>query len=472
MRKNVLASYFEGVMNTTVGESYATILRYFLPEFITSLLLYSGLSLLDARFIADLKSTSTYATLGVSLTFLHFITKIAEAFGLSITVLCGQYNGAGRTNDVGRAFVEAFWVIMLIGACVSGILFFGASAICSLLGLSEKMFFLGVPFLRLRAIGIFLTFGYFACVSLMRGLKNTQTPMYVFVFGGVLFLLFDYALIFGKWGFPQLGLMGSAWASVIQYGAMTVLALAYILLSAYRTRYHIVLFSVFERWSHVRRILSLSWPMVLDKATMAAAYIWLGIMIAPMGKYALASYTVIKDLERFTFIPAVAFAQIITFLVSNDFGKQNWHGIAANIKKVVFMASLMVCVLLLFFSFRPDVFVSCFDQKGTFTAFSCKVIPLLSIFVFFDLLQLILSAALRGAGDVHLVMWTRFLVLVGFFCPFSYACSLWLPLSDPVLKFVVIYSVFYVSSGIMSIVYIRRFRTGIWAQRASKSEVS
>lgn len=470
MRRNIFVSYFAGVFDTVAGESYATILRYFYPEFISSLVLYSALYLLDARFIADLKSTSLYATLGLSNTFLHFIVKVAEASVLSITVLCGQFNGAERKAEVGRAFTQAFWVAILVGACVSGFLFFGAYPIYYFLGVPPKMIHLGMPFLRVRAIGIFFMFVYLACVALMRALKNTRMPMYIFTVGATLFILCDYVLIFGCWGFPALGLMGSAWATVVQYIVMVLLALIGILCTSYRTTYQINLFAGLRHREYIIQIFSLSWPIIIDKATVAGSYIWLGKMLAPMGKCALASYTVIKDIERFAFLPAVALAQIITFLVSNDFGKQNWPAMAANIKRVMFLASIMVFMLLLMFSLWPYFFIHFFDQKGAFTHFAANVFPLLSIFVFFDLVQLVFSGALRGAGDVRTVMWTRLLVCAGFFCPITYLISAFMPLSDHQLKFFVIYASFYVGSAIMSIVYIRRFRTGEWSKRVHGEE--
>jgi len=467
VRKSLVTSYLEGLWNQTHGESYSKILCYFFPEFITTLVLYSVLYLLDAHFIADLKSTSQYATLGLSNNFLHFIIKIAEAMALSITVMCGQYNGTGDSKKVGQSFGDAFWLITFVGIFFTVFLYFGAYYIYSFLGVPSRMVAIGVPFLKVRAIGILFLFLYFACVAFLRSLKDTRTPMYVFVIGGFVFIVLDYLLIFGIGGFPKLGLLGSAWATVIQYFVMLVLLLSYILLSSERRRYSIKLFSKISDINHMKHILNLTWPIVLDKATVAAAYIWLSKMIAPMGKYAIASYTVVKDMERFAFLPAMAFAQIITILVSNDFGKRKWFDISANIKKVVFLTSLMVFALLAVLSLYPEVFIRFFDQRNLFTAFSSRAFSLLALFVFFDLLQLILSGALRGSGDVRSVMWVRIFVCFGFFCPLSYAVSL-LPISDPVMKFVLIYAMFYIGNGIMSIAYIRRFRSGDWARRADE----
>jgi Na+-driven multidrug efflux pump len=85
----------------------------------------------------------------------------------------------------------------------------------------------------------------------------------------------------------------------------------------------------------------------------------------------------------------------------------------------------------------------------------------LSVLVFFDLVQLILSGALRGAGDVKVVMWTRLAVCIGYFFPVSYFLTN-LPIADPALKFLLIYGSFYVGNGLMSIVYINRLRGAKW----------
>jgi len=205
----------------------------------------------------------------------------------------------------------------------------------------------------------------------------------------------------------------------------------------------------------------LSVPVVLDKCTMAFAYIWLGSRFASMGEIALASFSVVKDLERLALLPAVAFAQVVTFLVSNDYGRRNWSGIKSNIKKIVFMGSSMVFAILIILSLWPHFFVQFFDKQGDFTSMAARVIPILSVLVFFDLLQLILSGAMRGASNVKTVLVTRLIVCFLYFVPCSYLLSK-LTIESMVLKFVLIYGSFYIGNGLMSIVYIQRFRGQKW----------
>ena len=460
-KKRILNSYFDGITDHSHGESFGAILKYFFPEFITNLIIYAMPFFIDSLFVAYLRSTSAYTTLTLTNTMLHVLVKVGEGFSIGGLVLIGQYNGLKKFEEAGSVLVELFWATILASFVIAGSIYGGAYWIYKWYGVPEEMIALGIPFLRLRAIGLFLTFIYFALVGFLRGIKDTKTPMFIFIFGGTILILFDYLLIFGKAGFPEMKLQGSAVATVLQYGSMLAVAILFILFNKETRKYSIHLFSHLTSWGHLKSILILSWPMMLDKMTFAGSYAWLGAMLAPMGKYVLASYGVIKDMERFAIMPAIAFAQIITLLVSNDYGRKDWLSIKSNIKKIIFLSSIMVFTILLIFSLWPRLIIQAFDQKGKFTEFSAIVFPILSVLVFFDLLQLILAGALRGAQQVKTVLWVRFVTCIVLFFPLSYFISS-LTIENPIIKFLLMYGSFYAISGFMSIVYIAKFRGESW----------
>lgn len=459
--KKFVSRYIDDMYVGNKGEKYGKIVRYFLPEFVTNFLLYAMPFWLDAAFVGSLSSTDTYATLGITNSFIHLIIKVGEALSVGTLVLSGQLNGRNSFEDAGRAMRDAFWITTILGVTFGGVLFFGARFIYGWYGVSPEIIELGVPFLRLRAIGVLCMFIYLALVGFLRGIKNTRTPMKIFIFGSSLFVFFDYVLIFGKWGFPAMGLQGSALATVIQYVSMMIIALSYVLFNHKNRKYGISLFSALKDVSYVKHLLVLTWPVVLDKAIMAWAYVWLGKMIATMGTSGIAAFCVVKDMERFSFLPAIAFAQVITFLVSNDVGVKNWDNVKSNIKKVVFLATIMVVFILAVFIYYRAFIIGVFDKKGEFSCLAMQAFPLLSVFILFDLLQLILSGALRGAGNVHIVMIVRFVTCFFYFVPVSYLLSQW-DFDNPAVKLILIYGSFYLGNALMSIWYIRRFRSEGW----------
>jgi MATE family multidrug resistance protein len=463
MKKKLVTSYIAGVFDQAHGESYWNILTYFVPEFISSLVLL--LLLIDAQWVSMLKSTSMYATVGTTNTLLHVITKLAEGFCVGTIIMTGHFNGLEDYKQAGRTLVDAFWVTFICGALVAGFLFFGAYWIFYYYGVPTKMIMLGVPYLRLKALSIFFMFIYFGVIGFLRGIKKPRVLMQIFMLGAVIYLFFDYVLIFGKLGFPEMQLQGSAIASVIQYAVMLLASFLFIFFDRENRKYGIALFSPLRDLARIKELFILMLPVMIDKATLAAAYMWLGYMINPMGISAIASLTAIKDLERFAILPAAAFANVITFLVSNAYGRHDWDGIKCNIKKTVFLSALFVFSILLIFSLWPSYFIGIFDSKNKFTAFSARIFPMLSVLVFFDLLQLILSGALRGAANVNAVMWVRLAVCVFYFMPVSWIIA-HMPFESLTLKFLLVYSSFYMGNALMSVIYIYRFRGERWQKKS------
>ncbi len=456
-----MQSYVEGIKDTVHGESYNRIIRYFLPEFITNLIIYSLPIFLDAYFVSNLRSTPLYSVLGATNNMLHWVIKVAEALSVGTIIMAGACNGKANFQAAGRVLRDAFWTTIFVGISFTLFLYFGAQQLYSWY-LPDELVGVGVPFLRLKALSVFFMFIFFAFVGFLRGIKNSRAPMKIFLFGSLVFLLFDYALIFGAFGLPKMGLHGSAVASIIQYVSMSLVVIGYVLLNRKNQKFALSLFSIFTQKNEITRLLRVSWPIILDKSTMALAYIWLLRMMKPLGEHAIATFCVVKDMERFAFLPAIACAQIITFLVSNDFSVGNWQGIKSNIKKVILVSSTLVFSTLFIMSLCPRFFIQFFDKQGDFIDMAAAVFPILSMLVFFDLLQLILSGALRGSGNVKTVLGVRLLICFGYFVPVSYIISHWLPITNMSLKFILIYGAFYIGNGLMSIVYINAFRSGSW----------
>ena len=289
------------------------------------------------------------------------------------------------------------------------------------------------------------------------------------IIGSILFLTFDYVLIFGGFGFPALGLLGSGIAGALHYAVMAIGLLAYILRNPKYSKYKIRLLKNWFCVSYAKRLLALSAPIMIDKATMAWSYIWLCKMINPMGAGAVAAYCVVKDIARCAFLPAMAGAQVITFLVSNDLATQAWDAIFNNLKKVCIVSAGMVFSIFALVFYNPTMVIQFFDKKGDFTGLALHALPTIGVLVFVDLVQLILSGALRGAGNVKVVMYTRLAVCFGYFIPLSFLLAqLQIDVS---LKFVLVYGSFYVGNMLMAVVYINRLRGDTWKIPSLKGSI-
>jgi putative MATE family efflux protein len=445
------------------GDSVKNILSFWFPEVISQFVFIIFPLLVDSYIVASLKSTAMYGALGTANNFLHVLLKFAEAIPVASVAIIGRHNGAKQYNKCGEDLGDTFWTSTFFGVLQFSVILFAASSIYRILGVPESMVVVGAPFLKLRSLGILLVFISVALLYFMRGIKNTKTPMLISLIGICSFIFFEYIFVFGKFGAPAMGLYGAALATILQYIIVITLCLWYLLTNINCRKYFASLFIGYFSLKRVLRLLNLSWQIMIDKTSIAMSYVFLFKMITPMGAYAITSFDCIKNLERFALLPAVAFAQVITFLVSNRLGAQDPEGAKSNIKKVLLLSFAFTGMSLFAFCLKARFFISFFDPDGKFTHIAAPAFVLVSTLVIFDFIQLILAGALRGAGDVRTVMLTRFLSCTLFFAPLAYFLST-LSIENPALKFALIYSSFYINTAIIGFVFMRRIVGGKWSK--------
>lgn len=446
------------------GETIPQILLYWFPELITAMILITLPPIVDSYVVANSQTLTSYGALALATNFLYTLTKFAEAIPVASIAIVGRFNGAKQYAKCGIELGTTFWTTTLFGLTQFVIVMFGAEAIYRWLGVSGDMVAIGAPFLRLKSIGILLVFSLLSLIGFMRAVKNTHVPMIINITGMASFVFFDVALVLGKFGFPTLGLNGSAIATIIQFSIMNVIALGYILLNPdYNKYFKKMFFSIFQ-FKRAFHLLNLSWPIMIDKMSFALCYVWLTKMLATMGTTAITTFDVVKNLERFAFLPAIAFAQVITFLVSNRLGAQDYEGAKNTIKKVLLLTGLTLGVTITILCLKARYFVGMFDPKNLFTDFGSAVLPMISLLVVFDFVQVIFAGALRGAGDVKTVMRVRFLSCALFFFPTSYLASKF-PTTNNNIKFILIYGCYYLTTAIMSICFLKRVMSNKWQKK-------
>jgi len=448
--------FFSRITGAGSGESLADIWYYFWPECIATLVLYAVPIFLDSWWISQACTVTEFGVWGFTNTLSQLIFKIADAISTGIMISCGRYNGLGEYSNVARSLVTSFWLMFAVGITLTLLLYGGAETILWLSSVPVSDLGVYAPFLRFRALSVLFLFFNLPLIGFLRGIKNTRVPMVLFVSGSLLFLILDYGLIFGRLGCSPHGMEGSAIASIYQNIFVGIGALVYIIGSGIRKKYPIHFITGYTR-SMVKDIVSLSWPVMIDKSALAFAGMWLALVVSPLGTVAKASYAAIHMFQRIFILPSVACATVITFLVSNRIGTKDWVGIKNTTKKAILFSACMVLVPLGIISLYPVFFIGFLDKTHSYTLFAARAFPIVTAFVIFDVLQVLLSAALRGSGEVKTVMYGRVGALILFFAPFSYSI-LQLPIENIFLKFILIYTSFYVSNAFMALYYTLQLR--------------
>ena len=276
----------------------------------------------------------------------------------------------------------------------------------------------GITYTQIRLYGGIGTLTYFTVSGFLRGIGNTRTPMWVEIFANLTNIVFDYLLIFGKFGFPRLEVAGAAIATVISGGVAASIYLMIFLSrkidQQFQVRTHFQL-----QLSQIRRLLRIGLPMGVQGMLDIGNFTVFSAMIGRMGNAELAANTAAITLLHTSFMPLIGISLAATTLVGQYIGSGRHHyaresGYTA-IKIGIAYTSLMA---VLFFTI-PSTLLALVTDDPSVIELGSKILFLAAIFQLSDGCGICSSGALKGAGD------TFFTMIVGI----SYGWLLFLPLS-------------------------------------------
>jgi len=284
---------------------------------------------------------------------------------------------------------------------------------------------LAMPYLDLVAFSLIPLITFQAFKQFSDGLSMTRYPMYATIIANVTNVILNYLLIFGKFGFPQLGVVGAACGTLISRFIM--LGYLWFLLKnkekskAYVT--HIRLF-VLDKLM-LRKLLNLGAPSAMQmffEVVIFTAAIWLSGLL---GKNPQAANQIALNLSSMTFMIATGLSAAAMIRVGNQKGLKNY----LELRRVAFSIFLLsfffaVCFGLLFLIFHgqlPKLYVDYGDVKNAVdnmevVNIASKLLIVAAIFQISDSIQVVVLGALRGLQDVRIPTLFTFIAywLIGF----------------------------------------------------------
>lgn len=262
-------------------------------------------------------------------------------------------------------------------------------------------------------------------------INDTRTSMWILLIGNLWNILFNWLLIYGRWGFPELGIEGAAWATTSSRVVMLLLFAAVFAFShrydAYRRHWHEVSTSA----ANLKELNRLGWPISIQMAMEMASFSGVSILLGWGGEgwdgvTALSAHQVMLQLANFVYMFYLGIGSAIAIRVSNYRGLNDILGVrqAANAGYQLILLSGIICGTLAF-GFRHDItaiFISQEDpllfQRVSDTV-AIMAYPLI-LYQFGDGMQTAYVNALRGFGDVKVLMTYSFLAYIVISIPLSY----------------------------------------------------
>jgi len=324
-------------------------------------------------------------------------------FSYAITPMVAKEMGRGDEKRAVHWFHQGFWVNIILGVFLV-LLSFVVAMFMPDMGQPEEVVKLGIPYFIVISISI-IPFLYFASFKqFAEGISNTRIAMVITLFGNIVNIIFNYLLIYGKAGFPELGLMGAGIGTLIARVFMAVAFwLAYKKLSLFE-RFRRIHDDIHFSMKEAMRLIKLGGPMGVQFIIEVFAFSLGGIMMGWLGEDQLAAHQIVITIASMTFMMSSGLASATTIRVSTFRGegkyKQLKYSAFASVHMVVLFMSISAVIFLLTRHFIPALFIS--DINVISIAASLFIVA--SVFQIFDGMQVVLLGVLRGMEDVMFPM--------------------------------------------------------------------
>jgi MATE family multidrug resistance protein len=374
------------------------------------------MSLTDTWMVGRL-GTAELAAVGLAGTLTWSIFSFFNGTISAVNTFTAQYYGAGENRQASENTWQGLYLCLLFWAALA-LLGYWSGFFFDLMKPSAEVRQFGTAYARIRLAGGGL-FTIYLCLScFFRGIGNTKTPMKVVIVANVINIVFDYLLIFGKLGFPALGVRGAAIATVF---ANFVAALSLLLIFLSR-RYHDHFSSrhaIGLKWLEMKRLLRIGTPIGVQFFLDMGSFLVFAAMIGRMGDQQLAAHNIALRLLSLSFMPCFGISIAATSLVGQYLGRKDpqqalLSGYTAIKLGLLYSFSVAVLFLLL----RHQL-IAVFDNSAPVLRYGSSILLLAAAFQMFDSIGITSTGGLRGAGD------TRWTMVVGI----SYAWLLFVPLA-------------------------------------------
>ncbi len=337
--------------------------------------------------------------------FANSIFFLLLTFGLgvsyAVTPLVAAADGKNDSSRIGVLLKHGFLVNNTLGFILLIMLLY-LSFHLHLFNQPVEVHLLAGPYLRIVALSLipFLLFQTFR--QFVEGLSLTKQAMYITVGANLVNIVLNYALIFGKFGFPAMGLNGAGWATLISRGLMAIFMITFVVGHA-RFRTYLGSFSFADYSAPViRTLLKIGLPAGMQFIFEVGAFAIAAIMIGWLGAGPLAAHQIAINLASISYMMATGISAAATIRVGNQLGRKD----IKTMRQAGFTAFVMVILLMttaaVVFIVGRDFFPSLYVSDLEVIQLASGLIIVAGLFQISDGVQVVGLGALRGMADVKI----------------------------------------------------------------------
>ncbi|KJJ38429.1 MATE family efflux transporter [Aequorivita vladivostokensis] len=398
---------------------------------ILGMLGHQVVALVDNIMVGQLGSAEL-AAVSLGNSFMFVAMSLGVGFSTAITPLVAEADGAGNRERGKSSFKHGLFLCIVLGLALFAVVMF-AKPLMYVMKQPPEVVDLAMPYLTLVAASLVPLIIFQGFKQFSDGLSMTRFPMYATIVANLVNVLLNYMFIFGKFGAPELGVVGAAIGTLASRVVM-VGYLWYLLSRKEKSRYFVTNIKIFTlSKAMLKKLLNLGFPSAMQmffEVGIFTSAVWLSGIL---GKNPQAANQIALNLASMTFMVAMGFSVAAMIRVGNQKGLRNFRELRRVAISIGLLTSILALVFAVFFILfnesLPKIFLD-YDSVADFAdnvevvTIAAQLLIIAAIFQFTDALQVVALGALRGMQDVKIPTVITFIAywIIGF--PISYYLSM------------------------------------------------
>jgi putative MATE family efflux protein len=403
-------------INLQVTTSHQQILKIALP--ISLAIMVPQLNFITNNIFLGGLGQEALGIAGITGVYYLIFAVVGHGLNNGLQALISRRAGENRIDEIGRLFTQGIYISF--GFAALGIVFtwFVAPMILKFSLHDPERVAIAVRFLNIRILGLPFLYVYQMRNALLVGTNQTRYLILGTATEAVVNVFFDYTLIYGKLGLPQMGFNGAAIASIISEIAGLVVLFMVLRYKGISKQLNLFKSWNFER-SNSKLILVQSSPLIAQHAISIISWEFFYILIEHHGARDLAVSNTMRNMFGFFGCFTWAFAATANTMVSNVIGQNKQELVIPLIKKIMIWSVGFATIVCLILNLYPHAFLSIYGQGEDFIQAGIPVLRVVSLALVLMSVSVVWMNAVTGSGNSSMNLATEFVAII-FYCIYVY----------------------------------------------------
>lgn len=339
------------------------------------------------------------------------LIMLGMGFGAGAQIIIARRLGENKLKNIGPIVEHSLYFLLPLAFLVFLLLRYGSAYILAPAVESAEVYRSTIAFLEWRSFGIFFAFVNMAFRSFYVGVGRTKVLAYTTIVLALVNIVLDYALIFGKFGLPEMGIEGAALASVIAEASSMVYFIAYTFVLVRLKDYDLFYFKTFS-FGFLARILRVAVPIMVQSFLSLFTWFVFFLFIEKLGEFSLAVSNIIRSVFVVLMMPIWGFATATSSLVSYLIGQSRQKEVLPLIYKITGLCFVGVLFFVSFGVVFPRLVMEIYTNDAVLIEMGIPILYVVSIGALALSLGFIFFNGVSGTGKTNISLFIESLVLV------------------------------------------------------------